>query len=228
VNNGVFITGTDTGVGKTLVACGVARLLRDWGVRAAVMKPIATGSRADAKKLIEASGSAEDLELVNPLFFRAPLAPLVAASFEKREVDLETVYRAYWRLHKKYDVLVVEGIGGVKVPLGESTFVTDLIQALRLPALVVARASLGTLNHTLLTLDALDAAKIPAMGVLLNGNTGRTPAEQTNLDSLRESTVVDILGELKRLKTHDAASTARALAKLPRFVRALKRACHVS
>src|SRR5437879_3902770 len=131
MNKGLFITGTDTNVGKTLVACAIARLLKSWGVKVAVMKPIATGSREDAAQLRQAAGLDESLDVINPQFFKAALAPTVAATLERREVDLEAVYRAYWFLQKHYEVVIVEGIGGVKVPLGESTFGVDLIQAFR-------------------------------------------------------------------------------------------------
>jgi len=224
---GVFITGTDTGVGKTLVTCGIARLLKQGGVRVGVMKPIATGDRDDAKRLIAAAGVDDPIELVNPLFFKTPLAPSVAAQLERRAIDLEEVYKVYWVLQKKYDVLLVEGIGGVKVPLDESTYVLDLIQALRLPALVVARAALGTLNHTLLTLDALERGKISVVGVLLNGGTGKTLAEETNQDALQDHTPVQVLGQLRFQKAlqNNPDAAARSLARLPLLVKSIRRAC---
>src|SRR5690242_15150576 len=111
MNKGIFITGTDTGVGKTVVACGVARFLKSKGVRVGVMKPVCTGSQEDPKRLIKAAGVDDDLALVNPQFFRAPLAPTVSAALERREVHLDQVYSAFWALSKKYDLMVVEGIG---------------------------------------------------------------------------------------------------------------------
>jgi dethiobiotin synthetase len=225
MNKGIFITGTDTGVGKTIVACGIARLLKSWGVNVGVMKPVATGDQNDAKRLIQAAGIKEDLAFVNPQFFKIPLAPSVAAEAEGREVDSGAIYKAFWHLSKKYEVMVVEGIGGVKVPLGESTYVVDLIEALRLPALVVGRAGLGTLNHTLLTLDALAAKKIPVSGVLFNGGTGKSLAEKTNPEALQDHATVQVLGSLrfdrKFEKNFDAL--AKSLARLPLLVKALKR-----
>src|SRR3989338_6603175 len=119
MNKGLFITGTDTGVGKTVVACGIAALLKARGIKVGVMKPIATGGRQDAAQLRKAAGISESLEVINPQFFKAPLAPTVAAPLERRHVNLDAIYRAYLFLQKHYDVVVVEGIGGVKVPLGE-------------------------------------------------------------------------------------------------------------
>jgi len=225
MNKGIFITGTDTGVGKTLVACGIARLLKSWGVNVGVMKPVASGDQEDARRLLRAAGIKEDLPLINPQFFRAPLAPSAAAALEGRRVRSEIIYKAYWQLSKKYDVMVVEGAGGVKVPLGESTYMVDLIEALRLPALVVSRASLGTLNHTLLTLDALAAGKVPVFGVLFNGGTGKTPAEKTSPEVLQDHTTVQVMGALRKQRSVSPDAVARSLSRLPLLVKALKRIC---
>src|SRR4051812_15335869 len=118
MSKGLFVTGTDTEVGKTVVACGIARLLKSRGLKVGVMKPIATGSRDDVQRLKAAAGCAEVLDVINPQFFKAPLAPTVAANLERKEIDMDAIYRAYWFLQKHYDLLIVEGIGGVKVPLG--------------------------------------------------------------------------------------------------------------
>ncbi len=227
MNRGLFITGTDTGVGKTIVAAGVARFLKSKGMNVGVMKPICTGDQDDAKTLIKASGCGDDLALVNPQFFEAPLAPAIAAQAEGREVLMENVYKAFWALSKKHDAMIVEGVGGVKVPLGDSTYVLDLIEALRLPTLVVARAGLGTLNHTLLTLDALLAKKIPVVGVLLNGGDGTSLAEETNQEALQDHTTVQVLGHLlsDAKFPKDATATAKAIEKLDLLQRAILREC---
>ncbi len=227
MNKGLFITGTDTAVGKTTVACGTARLLKTWGVDVGVMKPIATGNLKDAQALLAAVDLGEDLNVVTPQFFKAPLAPDISAALERRKVDMEAIYKAYWYLQKKHAVLIVEGVGGVKVPLGETTFVVDLAQALGLSVLVVARASLGTINHTLLTLDALAKSKIPVAGILLNGGNGRTLAETTNIDTLQNYTAIPVLGHLKKQPQggRRAAAVAAALDRMPRFTKALRFAC---
>lgn len=227
MTRGLFITATDTGVGKTLIACGIARWLRSEGLRVGVMKPVSSGDRNDAKRLIAAAQIREDLDVVNPQHFRAPLAPSVAASLERRAVDMDRIYQAYWALHKRYDVLIVEGAGGVKVPLAESTYVMDLIAAFRLPALVVARAGLGTINHSLLTLDALDQAKIEVVGLLLNGGSGKTLAEATNPDEIQDHTAFPVLGHLRNRSVYprDVDALARALRKIPRLSKAVQRIC---
>ena len=186
------------------------------------MKPVSTGSQDDARRLARAAGVDDDLGVVNPQFFKAALAPTIAAALERREVHLDKVYSAFWTLSKKYDVMVVEGIGGVKVPLGESTYVVDLIEALRVPALVVSRAGLGTLNHTLLTLEALEKAKVNALGIVLNGGKGRTLAEKTNPEALQEHTTVQVMGHLKwNPRLRNPAAAASAISRLPLLARAL-------
>jgi dethiobiotin synthetase len=230
MNKGIFITGTDTGVGKTVIACGIAKLLKSLGVNVGVMKPVATGGRQDAARLRQAAGVTEDLDVINPQYFKAPIAPTVSAALEHREVNLESIYRSYWFLQKHYDVVVVEGIGGVKVPLGESMYVVDLIQALRLPALVVGRAALGTLNHTFLTLDALEAGKIPVMGVVLNGGRGKTLPEKTNPEELQDHMTVPLLGTVpfQAVYRKNPAASSAVLKRLPRFMKELRRACGIS
>ncbi len=227
MNKGIFVTGTDTGVGKTIISCGIARLLKSKGLNVGVMKPVCTGDQDDVHALMKAAEVDDDITLVNPQFFKAPLAPAVAAQGEGRSVEMEHIYKAYWALSKKHDVMVVEGVGGVKVPLGESTFVVDLIEALRLPALVVARAGLGTLNHSILTLDALATKKIPVVGVLLNGGDGKSLAEETNPDVLQDFTTVQVLGHLTTQAkfVKDPSATAEAITKMSILSKAILREC---
>ncbi|OGR83916.1 MAG: dethiobiotin synthase [Elusimicrobia bacterium RIFCSPLOWO2_01_FULL_54_10] len=165
---GIFITATGTGVGKTVVAAGIARHLKENGVDVGVMKPIASGGQEDAQFLMQAAGVEDSLEAINPVFLEHPLAPYESARMEKRKIDLKSVARAYQALAQRHAVMVVEGVGGVRVPLTKNQDVTHLIRLLKLPALVVASASLGTINHTLLTLEALKKEKITVVGIVLN------------------------------------------------------------
>ncbi len=227
MNKGIFVTGTDTGVGKTIVACGIARWLKSRGCNVGVMKPVCTGDQKDVQRLIKAARVEDEIAYVNPQFFKAPLAPCVAAQVEGKEVDMEQIYKAFWALSKKHDVMIVEGAGGVKVPLAESTYMLDLIEALRLPVLLVARAGLGTLNHTLLTLDVLGRQHIPVIGVLLSGGQGKSLSEQTNPEVLQDHTTEQVLGHLKANARFekDPGATAKAMAKMELLAQAIKREC---
>jgi dethiobiotin synthetase len=197
--NGVFVTGTDTDCGKTIVAGGIARALLHKGFNVGVMKPIATwgdprrepGGRKrwiseDALHLRQAAATSDSLDLINPICYKAALAPWPAARMERKNVDLERVYHAFRELSQRHDFLVVEGVGGLMVPLKRDYFVLDMIARMHLAALVVAHPDLGTINHTLLTVDALKKAGIPLAGVVINNWKGKTRAEQTNPHVLRK------------------------------------------
>jgi len=169
---GLYVAGTDTGVGKTLVACGLIRLLREDGVDAVGFKAVVTGREngtwSDAEALHEASGRVEPLETLCPIRLRAPLAPVPSAREEGAEVDLD-IARKHWRVvNERHDAVVVEGIGGLMVPLDESILQIEFITELMLPVLLVARAGLGTINHTLLSVQELHRADIPVVGIVLS------------------------------------------------------------
>lgn len=166
-----FVTGTDTGVGKTVVAAGLAAAFRRRGIDVGVMKPVATGGvrrggtliSEDAEILIQAAGTRDSLDLVNPVCLEPPAAPLLAG-----KVDLERVQRAYRILSKRHETMIVEGIGGLMVPIRARFFVTDLIRRMALPVVVVTRSTLGTINHTLLTIDAARRRRIRILGIVVN------------------------------------------------------------
>jgi len=169
---GLFITGTDTGVGKTEVACALLRAARARGVDAVGMKPAQSGAdpgvRSDAERLRDASDRVEPLEAVCPYQFAAPLAPAVAARLEGRTVSLESIVAGARVLANRHEAVLVEGAGGLLVPLSEGGTYADLAVALGLPVLVVARAGLGTVNHTALTCEALARRGLAVAGVVLN------------------------------------------------------------
>ncbi len=149
----VFVTGTDTGVGKTYFTCWLVRAWRRTGHDTAALKPIATGDREDALCLREAIGSRLSLDEINPVHFREPVAPLVAAQAEGRSIDFPMLNKGIREVRDRFSHVAVEGVGGWRVPLGEKYEVRDWARDLGLPVVVVARGSLGTLNHTLLTVE---------------------------------------------------------------------------
>jgi dethiobiotin synthetase len=150
-----FITGTDTGVGKTVLTALLAQFLREGGNSIAALKPVCSGNRDDARKLFAALDGALSLDEINPWHFRAAVAPSLAAKLEKKSVELSQVIAYARAMQKRFDVLLVEGAGGLLSSLGENFDSRDLISALRATPLVVAQNKLGAVNHLLLTLEAL-------------------------------------------------------------------------
>jgi dethiobiotin synthetase len=193
VLRGIFITGTDTGVGKTVVACLLARALRANGVDVGVMKPYISGGWDDARALKAAAEAEEPLRDISPVFFRKPLAPAASAFTGDRLKSFRTVARAYRTCRRKHSFLVVEGIGGALVPLARGFSVADMARWFGLPVWVVARPGLGTLNHTLLTLEALRRRGLTVQQIILSGYRGRTWAEKTNPGLLRRLTRLPVV-----------------------------------
>jgi len=207
---GIFVTGTDTGVGKTVVACALAAWCRRQGLDVGVMKPVATGGRRlegrwvsdDAVRLARAAGTDDPWTLVNPVCFREPLAPWTAALRRRAPIRVARILEAFQTLGKRHEFLVVEGVGGLLVPLTARTTVADLAVRLRLPVLLVARPGLGTLNHTLLSLQCLRNKRLRLIGILMNqsepppaGAMSRL-ASRTNPEILRRIARAPMLGRL--------------------------------
>ena len=176
----LFITGTDTGVGKTVLTALLAQFLRERDVSVAALKPICSGGRADARALCAAMGGALSLDEINPWHFRAPIAPLLAARRERKHVRLVEVLAHIRALQKRFDVLLVEGAGGLFSPLGENFNSGDLIAALGALPLVVAPNRLGAVNHILLTLEDLPRSAAVRARVILMSPPKRDAATVTN------------------------------------------------
>lgn len=200
---GVFITATDTGVGKTYITALIAQTLQDLGMNVGIMKPFSAGpiSKNDAVHLKAKLKLKDALKLINPVSVKLPLAPYVFCKLNNCKLNLKSIFTAYNRLCARYDLVLVEGIGGTMVPLTKNYFVADLIKDLHLPAIIVARAGLGTINHTLLTVEALKKRKIAIMGIILNGYTGLELSEKSNAKIIHELTGVPILAKVKWQKT---------------------------
>ncbi|KXB97788.1 MAG: dethiobiotin synthase [Chlorobi bacterium NICIL-2] len=215
---GCFVTGTDTGVGKTVVAAGLARLLVERGHRVGVMKPIETGCEAasggelphDGRLLAEAAGIQDDRQWVVPCRYSEPLAPLVAARREGRAVDFEAIWRAWEHLKTHYEWALVEGAGGLSVPISPKYTMADLARELDLPVLIVARPVLGTLNHTYLTVHYARSKGLSVVGIVISGYDANTAdvAERTNPEMLEELCELPVLGCVPRRATIETAEEA--------------------
>jgi dethiobiotin synthetase len=195
---GLFVTATDTGVGKTEVACALVRGHRARGLDVGAMKPaqsgVEPGEPSDADRLRAAAGDGDPQELVCPYRFSPPLAPAVAARLAGEEVSLSRILEAARALAARHAALVVEGAGGILTPLTNRETFADLAVALGLPVLVVARAGLGTVNHTALTCEALRARRLTVHGIVLDrASEGGDASEPYNACEIERLTGARVL-----------------------------------
>jgi dethiobiotin synthetase len=195
----LFITGTDTGVGKTTIALSLASYLSlKERIDVGVMKPFETGlteGSVDSTLLKQVSGSPDDISIISPYRFELPLSPYAASVKEGREIDLEFLDGVFEKLMGSHRITLVEGAGGVLAPIRRGLFFADLIKRWDLPTLLVAPLGLGTINHTLLTLRYLSSVNIEVVGVVLNDRDAqRDPSKESNPRIIAEHTNVTILG----------------------------------
>ncbi|MBI4713022.1 MAG: dethiobiotin synthase [Planctomycetes bacterium] len=218
-----FITGTDTGVGKTIITAGLTLTLRKLGYDVGVMKPVSTGDRTDAEFLIKAVGLDDPIDLVNPIHFKHPLAPTIAAKLEHPALcsaksgtslrlrkaiplgqapDTKKIFTAYRKLKARHkDGVLVEGIGGILVPLTKDYLVIDLIKELHLPLIIVTRPDLGTINHTLMTIEAARQRRIKIAGFIINhSQPGRVSRLKETIETIERIGRVPCLGAIPYLK----------------------------
>jgi dethiobiotin synthetase len=201
--SGLLVTGTDTGVGKTFVACALAHALRAAGRRVTVMKPVETGvtdAPDDARRLREAAADPASLDEVCPYRLRAPLAPGVAARLEGVTIDLARLEALIRRRLASADVLLVEGAGGLLVPIADSVTWADLAARLRLRLLVVAANRLGTINHCALTARVAEGMGLSVLGFVLSSpDQARDASADTNAAAVTGLTGLPCLGDLPHL-----------------------------
>jgi dethiobiotin synthetase len=193
----LFVTGTDTGVGKTHTTVQLLRLLRAAGTSCAGMKPICCGDRRDAELLLAASSDGLTIDIVNPAWLKTPAAPIVGSLMENVSIDIGHILAAFRALQSRVEHVIVEGVGGWLVPIRADYFVSDLALEMRLPVLVVAQNRLGCLNHTVLTVRSVLQHKLGCAGVVLNGVPVTDDiAALTNADILGRILNVPLLGGL--------------------------------
>lgn len=220
---GVFVTGTDTGVGKTVFCAGLAWTLKRRGIDVGVMKPFATASRvfskrhksADVAILARAAGARESDADLNPSFYDLAASPMMASSLTRKALPpIDIILDSLRRLGSKHEFLIVEGIGGIMVPLTVSNPLAGFAKAADLPVIIVARPGLGTLNHTVLTVNACKAYGLRIAGIVIN-SMPRTPdlVERNNPDALNKLTNVPVIGIIPKLKVPGYSSAGRAIEK---------------
>jgi len=222
VAKGIFITGTDTGVGKTLLGAGLAALFQEKGFDVGVMKPVESGCRRENGRLIpsdaillkEMACSQDELEIINPYAFEHALAPALAAELEGVEIRLEVLKRSYDLLISRHDMVIIEGAGGLLVPLFGHYFIADLIKEWALPLLIVTEARLGIINHSLLTIDYAQQRGIPVVGIVMNyTSNSKGLAECLNVSALKRWATVPFLGSIPFLPILEREGIKEALKK---------------
>lgn len=204
MKNGILITGTDTGVGKTFVAAGLIKAMKLKGLDVCPMKPVEAGCRtrkgklvpADTVALMKAAGIDEPVDLINPYRFKYPLAPAVAAEIEGVTINKQKIFSAYHELSKKYDLTIVEGAGGIMVPVFKKYLIIDFAKALNLCTIIISRPGLGTINHTLLTIEAAKNRGVKVLGVIINyaEKAKKGISERTNPEVIEKLGGVPVLG----------------------------------
>jgi dethiobiotin synthetase len=216
----LFITGTDTGVGKTVLTALLTRFLRERGAHAAALKPICSGGRADARALHSAMAGALTLDEINPWHFRAAIAPLLAARRENETVKLSQVFAHISALQKRFNVLLVEGAGGLLSPLGDNFNSRDLISALRAAPIIVAQNKVGVVNHIFLTLEALPKSIRPKAKIVLMLPPKPDASAKTNAELLAEFSTAKTFS-LPWLGENVNASAALKIPRVRRILNAL-------
>lgn len=231
---GFFVTGTDTGVGKTIITAALIRAAHILGFKACGMKPIETGCKtagsrqeavvsskgktlipSDGMFLKKMAGMADPLDLVTPVCFEKSLAPLSASGIEGKPVDLKKIKKAFAYLAGSYDAVIVEGIGGLLVPINKEYFVLDLARDFGLPLIVVSRPGLGTINHTMLTVNYALKEGLNVAGIIMSYTRTQEGdlAEKTNPEVLKQISPVPIIGIFPYLKDLESSAIEKAVIK---------------
>ena len=199
----LFITGTDTDVGKTYVTAGLAVTLRKMGIDVGIMKPYAAGTpqkkgfkSEDVEILSRAAQVSDPEDLMNPQFFKMAASPYTASKNLKVKVRVKSVLSSFKKLSKLHSMLLVEGMGGIMTPILKNYFVTDLIKEMRIPTVIVTRTRVGTVNHTIMTCKMCEKYKIPIKGIIINNFDSDGYTVKTLKRDLESLTGVPILGTI--------------------------------
>ena len=211
----LFITGTDTDVGKTYITAGLGVVLRKMGIDVGVMKPFAAGTaqkkgyKSEDIEIISRAAMACDPEkLVNPQFFRIPASPYAAWKKLKTKPKVGTILSSFKKLSKLHDMMLVEGMGGIMTPILKNYFITNLIKDMKIPTVIVTRSRVGTVNHTIMTCKMCEKYKIPIKGIIINNFDNGYPIKDLKRD-LQNLTGVRVLGSIPFIKNMSDASLYR-------------------
>lgn len=214
----LFITGTDTGIGKTVFTCALASALKSSGINVGVMKPFATGipqkngfKSEDAELLVRHSGANDPESMINPYFFPIPTSPYRAAKKLGKTIDVDLVLSSYEKLQASHDIVLVEGIGGILTPILRDYFVADLVKDLNLDVLMVTGTKMGSVNHTLLALNLCKKYGINVLGLIIN----QTDTEGYVMQELEEDLVylsgIDVICKIPHIQNSDIKTISQIL-----------------
>lgn len=215
----LFITGTDTDVGKTYIAAGLAVAFRKMGINVGVMKPFAAG-RAQKKGyksediviLSRAAMACDPEKLVNPQFFKIPASPYTAWKTLKTKPKISTILSSFKKLTKLHDMILVEGMGGIMTPILKNYYITNLIKEMKIPTVIVTRSKIGTVNHTIMTCKMCEKYKIPVKGIIINNFDDGYPIPELKRD-LQNLTGIKVLGSIPFIKNMSDTSLHRIFKK---------------
>ncbi len=217
---GFFITGTDTGVGKTIITAALIKVISRLGFTTGGMKPVESGCLQQGDVLVPSDGMfiktiahmEENIRHITPCCFKSPLAPLPASKIEGLSVDLGKIRKAYDYLSARYEAVVVEGIGGLLVPIKRDYFVIDMAKDFNLPVIVVTRPTLGTINHTMLTVNYAVKEGLRVAGIIINYSQPpeNTLAEATNPEIIKQISLVPVIGIFPHLTDMESATIKEA------------------
>jgi len=214
-----FVTGTDTDVGKTYITAGLAVTFRKMGLDVGVMKPFAAGTaqkkgfKSEDVKILSKSAQVNDPEnLINPQFFKISASPYTAWKKLKIKPKVSTILSSFKKLSKLHETILVEGMGGVMTPILKDYYITNLIKEMNIPALIVTRSKIGTVNHTIMTVKMCEKYKIPVKGIIINNFDAGYPIKQLTSD-LQNLTGVKVLGSIPFLKDLNSTSLYRIFKK---------------
>jgi len=215
----LFITGTDTDVGKTYITAGLAVTFRKMGIDVGVMKPFAAGTpqkkgykSEDIVILSRAAMACDPENLVNPQFFLIPASPYTAWKNLKTKPKISTILSSFKKLSKLHDVLLVEGMGGIMTPILKDYYITNLIKEMKIPTVIVTRSRIGTVNHTIMTCKMCEKYKIPVKGIIINNFDDGYPVTELKRD-LQNLTGIKVLGSIPFIKNMSDASLYRIFKK---------------
>lgn len=210
-NKSLFITGTNTGVGKTVVCGCLARFFKLQGINVGIQKWVSTGNKNTSEdieyclKMLGGKREEIDPTHISPYTFDFPSSPHLAAELEEKKINIDKIKKSYHTLQQRHDLLLVEGVGGVMVPLTRDYFLIDLVAELALPVLIVTHSGLGTINHTLLTIEALKKRDIKILGMVFNfAGEGNRIIEEDNIKIISHLGGIQSFGSLPKVDSREA------------------------